>query len=77
MGESTMPWRNTTHDWASTVDAEHLAEVRRQPATFAPCDPLHLILEVLAYAADEVECATGGCSHHEYRTRERLPVKCP
>ncbi len=35
MGDSTMPWLNATHDWSSTVDAEHLAAVRqsrrRQP----------------------------------------------
>ncbi len=55
-----MPWRNTTHDWASTVDAEHLAEVRRYPAAFAPGGSLHLILEVIAYAADEAESTTSG-----------------
>jgi topoisomerase-4 subunit B len=62
MGDSTgtMPWRNTTHDWASTVDAEHLAVVRRQPAVFAPGGSLHLILEVIAYAADEAEGTTSG-----------------
>ncbi|GIG62647.1 hypothetical protein Lfu02_70190 [Longispora fulva] len=55
-----MPWRNTTHDWASTVDGEHLAEVRQQPATFAPGGIAHLILEVVAYAADEAENTTAG-----------------
>ncbi|MGW0854929.1 ATP-binding protein [Streptomyces sp. NPDC002690] len=49
------PWRNTTHDWASTVDHAHLAEVRGEPAAFAPGGPAHLVLEVIAYAADEAE----------------------
>ena len=55
-----MPWRNTTHDWTSTVDAEHLALVRRHPAVFAPGGSAHLILEVMAYAADEAEATTSG-----------------
>lgn len=55
-----MPWRNTTHDWASTVDAEHLDVVRQQPAVFAPGGSAHLILEVIAYAADEAEGTTSG-----------------
>ncbi|MBT0773667.1 hypothetical protein KIH74_32280 [Kineosporia sp. J2-2] len=46
-------WRNTTHDWAATVDATHLAAVREHPAVFAPTGAVHLVLEVLAYAADE------------------------
>jgi topoisomerase-4 subunit B len=28
-------WKNTTHDWAGTVDSEHLAQVRREPHVFA------------------------------------------
>ncbi|MFI5910226.1 hypothetical protein [Dactylosporangium sp. NPDC051541] len=60
MGESGRPWRNTTHDWDSDVDAEHLAEVRRHPARFAPGGVMHLILEVIACAADEAETATAG-----------------
>ncbi len=55
-----MPWRNTTHDWANTVDAEHLAMVRQHPAVFAPGGSLHLILEVIAYPADEAEGTTSG-----------------
>jgi len=55
-----MPWRNTTHDWASRVDAGHLAEVRQQPARFAPGGIPHLILEVIAYAADEAESTAAG-----------------
>ncbi len=50
-----MPWRNTTHDWASTVDAEHLGKIRQHPTVFAPGGSLHLILEVMAYAADEAD----------------------
>ena len=50
-----MSWQNTTHDWASTVDGAHLARIRQEPERFAPSGVLHLILEVLAYAADEAE----------------------
>ncbi len=53
-------WRNTTHDWAGTVDLDHLAHIRRSPAAFAPGGPLHLILEVVAYVADEAEYGNGG-----------------
>lgn len=53
-------WRNTTHDWTSTVDPEHLAHIRQNPAAFAPGGVQHLILEVVAYAADEAECSGGG-----------------
>jgi DNA gyrase subunit B len=49
------PWLNTTHEWAATVDLGHLAQIREQPATYAPGGVKHLILEVLAYAADEAE----------------------
>jgi DNA gyrase subunit B len=52
--------RNTTHDWASTVDAEHLAEIRESPARFAPGGLLQLVLEVVAYAADEAASTGGG-----------------
>lgn len=63
MNDSTEPWTNTTHDWATTIDAEHLAVVRRDPETFAPGGVTHLILEVLAYAVDEAASvgATGQC----------------
>ncbi|MEV8524362.1 ATP-binding protein [Streptomyces sp. NPDC052000] len=53
-------WRNTTHDWASTVDPGHLEHIRQDPAAFAPGGLRHLILEVIAYAADEAECTGGG-----------------
>lgn len=53
-------WQNTTHDWASTVDLDHLQRIRQNPALFAPGGIRHLILEVVAYAADEAECGNGG-----------------
>jgi topoisomerase-4 subunit B len=53
--DSRMSWANTTHDWAATADHEHLAQIREHPATHAPGGARHLILEVLAYAADEAE----------------------
>ncbi|WP_353940283.1 ATP-binding protein [Streptomyces sp. HUAS MG91] len=53
-------WRNTTHDWAGTVDVGHLTRIRRDPAAFAPSGTLHLVLEVVAYAADEAESRGGG-----------------
>ncbi|MEV4397727.1 hypothetical protein [Nonomuraea sp. NPDC049607] len=53
-------WRNTTHDWTGTVDVEHLAHVRARPGVFAPGGVRHLVLEVLAYAADEAESRGGG-----------------
>ncbi|RAJ82651.1 DNA gyrase subunit B [Streptomyces sp. PsTaAH-137] len=53
-------WHNTTHDWANTVDVRHLAGIRRDPGRYAPGGMLHLVLEVLAYAADEAESRGGG-----------------
>jgi len=55
-------WQNTTHDWAANVDGKHLAQIRQQPNEYAPTGLEHLVLEVLAYAADEAEFAgrTGG-----------------
>ncbi len=63
MGNPESPWRITTHDWARTVDAAHLTEIRQDPAKFAPNGLAHLILEVIAYAADEAESngKTGRC----------------
>jgi DNA gyrase subunit B len=58
--DPTSRWRNTTHDWTSTVDVEHLAEIRDNPARFAPGGLLHLVLEVVAYAADEAASTGGG-----------------
>ncbi|MEU5592812.1 ATP-binding protein [Streptomyces sp. NPDC020298] len=53
-------WVNTTHDWSSVVDLDHLASVRLAPEEFAPSGPWHLLLEVLAYAADEASSRGGG-----------------
>lgn len=54
---------NTTHDWASQVDVDHLDRIRQDPALFAPGGVGHLVLEVLAYAAEEAESNGGGrCS---------------
>ena len=55
MRDSGTPAVNTTHDWAASVDHEHLAQVRQQLARYAPTGVGHLILDVLAYAADEAE----------------------
>ncbi|MFJ9645782.1 ATP-binding protein [Streptomyces sp. NPDC004244] len=60
MDGSAASWRNTTHDWASTVDTDHLTLIRNDPAAFAPGGLTHLVLEVVAYAADEAECTGGG-----------------
>ncbi|WP_327093014.1 hypothetical protein OIE66_20920 [Nonomuraea sp. NBC_01738] len=60
MDTSRTSWRNTTHDWASTVDHGHLARIRDEPGVFAPGGVAHLIAEVVAYPADEAACGGGG-----------------
>ena len=55
VSRTSRSWKNTTHDWAGTVDIEHLAQVRREPAIFAAGGTTHLVFEVVAYAADEAE----------------------
>ncbi|MFJ6793730.1 ATP-binding protein [Streptomyces sp. NPDC091268] len=60
MNTSRASWVNTTHDWSSAVDADHLAHIRQRPAEFAPDGPWHLVLEVIAYAADEASSRGGG-----------------
>ncbi|OZM72009.1 ATP-binding protein [Amycolatopsis antarctica] len=60
MGDSREPGQDTTHDWAADVDIEHLDGIGRSPAVYAPGGVDHLILEVLAYAAEEAECGPGG-----------------
>ncbi|KPI01135.1 hypothetical protein OV450_4896 [Actinobacteria bacterium OV450] len=60
MDRSTAAWRNTTHDWARSVDVDHLARIREDRAAIAPGGLLHLLLEVMAYAADEAGCVGGG-----------------
>lgn len=52
MGEA---WRNTTHDWARTVDLQHLATIKGDLCAYAPGGVRHLVHEVLAYAAEEAE----------------------
>lgn len=42
------------------MDAGHLARIRRDPAAFAPGGVRHLVLEVVAYAADEAQAGGGG-----------------
>lgn len=53
-------WINTTHDWARRTDLDHLAHIRHAPAEFAPGGAGHLVLEVVAYAADEAASRAGG-----------------
>ncbi|MCQ9181326.1 ATP-binding protein [Streptomyces sp. IBSBF 2953] len=60
MDGSRDSWLNTTHDWAAIVDADHLGQIRREPARFAPDGPGHLVLEVVAHAADEAQSRGGG-----------------
>jgi len=46
--------------WARELDLEHLAQIRHDPAAFAPSGVLHLIFEeVLAYAAAEEAMSNG------------------
>ncbi|MFJ8476904.1 ATP-binding protein [Kitasatospora sp. NPDC094011] len=59
-GSSRADWTTTTHDWAAAVDAEHLARIRAAPAEFAPGGVAHLVLEVLAYPADEAAARGAG-----------------
>ncbi|MCF4121505.1 ATP-binding protein [Antribacter sp. KLBMP9083] len=59
-------WKTVTHDWSATVDHDHLADIRARASTLAP-DLAHLVLEVLAYAAEEAEARGGGravVTHH-------------
>ncbi|WP_179273393.1 MULTISPECIES: hypothetical protein [unclassified Rhodococcus (in: high G+C Gram-positive bacteria)] len=42
------------------VDLDHLSHIRSRPGEYAPGGVLHLVLEVLAYAADEAEHQGGG-----------------
>lgn len=60
MDGSRASWTNTTHDWARATDLDHLARIRHEPAEFAPGGPGHLVLEVVAYAADEAASRAGG-----------------
>jgi DNA gyrase subunit B len=57
-------WVNTTHDWAGSVDHDHLRQVRDHADRYAPGGVLHLALEVIAYPDDEAEAAgqRGSCT---------------
>ena len=56
------PWVPTTHDWTSDVDVTHLRAIRADAARYAPGGLLHLVLEALAYPADEAAATgTGSC----------------
>jgi len=46
---------SATHDWSRDHDREHLRLIRADPGRYAPSGAVHLVLEVLAYAADEAE----------------------
>ena len=59
MDPANLP-RNTTHDWASQVDVDHLDRIRAEAGRYAPGGVAHLVLEVLAYAAEEAEATGGG-----------------
>jgi DNA gyrase subunit B len=48
---------NTTHDWAGTVDRDHLELIRSKAARHSQGGLLHLVLEVIAYPEDEAESA--------------------
>lgn len=58
--DQKVSWTSTTHDWKASVDQSHLADVRARAASLAPGGLTHLILEVLAYAAEEAEARGGG-----------------
>ncbi|MFI6740870.1 hypothetical protein ACIBI9_48795 [Nonomuraea sp. NPDC050451] len=60
MSASRTSWRNTTHDWATDVDLSHLRHIRENPGEFAPGGVRHLLLEVLAYPADEAASTGAG-----------------
>jgi topoisomerase-4 subunit B len=67
-------WQNTTHQWKRWVDLDHLAHVRQRPGDFAPGGVLDLVLEVVAYAADEAaDQATGHC-HITLHSDESISV---
>ncbi|MFE0690800.1 ATP-binding protein [Streptomyces xiamenensis] len=42
------------------MDADHLGQIRQESAQFAPGGPGHLVLEIVAYAADEAASRGGG-----------------
>ena len=55
MTDGPSTWTSTTHAWTVTVDAEHLTRVRDRATELTGGSLTHLVLEVLAYAAEEAE----------------------
>ncbi|MFC7621876.1 ATP-binding protein [Microlunatus sp. GCM10028923] len=55
--DNNAAWVVTTHDWAISVDEDHLEHIRQNPAIYAQGGLRHMMLEVLAYAADEATAA--------------------
>ncbi|MHA6619606.1 ATP-binding protein [Pseudonocardia sp. DLS-67] len=53
MPPSARPWQSTTHRWDQAVDEQHVEEIRSSLGVFAAGGVTHLVLEVVAYAADE------------------------
>lgn len=51
-------WAPTTHRWESDADRDHLEAIRRSAEEYAPTGTLHLVLEVVAYAADEARASS-------------------
>lgn len=52
MPSSARPWQST-HRWDRTVDEQHVEEIRNSLGVFTAGGVTHLVLEVVAYAADE------------------------
>lgn len=52
----------TTHDWSHEVDTDHLLRARELSESLGDALPVHLVLEVVAYADDEAS-ATGRRGH--------------
>src|SRR5665647_2938383 len=50
----------TTHDWSSAVDLDHLAQIRARVGALAPGGVDHLVMEALAYPADEAAAIGAG-----------------
>lgn len=60
MSKESGIWLSTTHDWAMEVDVGHLELIRSNPPADSRMRALHLLLEVLAYPADEASDQGGG-----------------
>ncbi|MEU9212288.1 ATP-binding protein [Streptomyces sp. NPDC048415] len=57
------------------MDAGHLTQIRQEPAQFAPGGPGHLVLEIVAYAADEAASRGGGRCVVTLHTDDSASVK--